>query len=96
MTEPQIADNPQQHRFEARLDGELAAQAQNRLQGDTIVFTHTEVDPRHEGKGLGSRLAKHALDDVKGRGLKVVAQCKFIAAYIERHPEYTALLARAC
>jgi predicted GNAT family acetyltransferase len=93
MSEPQITDNPQQHRFEVRLDGELAAQAQYRLQGDTIVFTHTEVDPRYEGKGLGSRLAKHALDDVKGRQLKVVAQCKFIAAYIERHPDYAPLLA---
>ena len=94
MSEPQISDNPQQHRFEVRLDGELAAQAQYRLQGDTLVFTHTEVDPRYEGKGLGSRLAKHALDDVKSRQLKVVAQCKFIAAYIERHAEYATLLAQ--
>lgn len=92
MTEPRIADNPQQQRFELRLDGELAAQAQYKLQGSTIVFTHTEVDPRHEGQGLGSKLAQYALKDVQGRQLKVVAQCKFIAAYIERHPEYATLL----
>ena len=94
MTEPRIADNPQQNRYEVHLDGELAAQAQYQLKGDTIVFTHTEVDPRYEGKGLGSKLAQFALKDVQGRKLKVVAQCKFIAAYIERHPEYQALLAR--
>lgn len=91
--QPQITDNPQQHRFEARLDGQLAAQAEYRLQGDTIVFTHTEVQPQYEGQGLGSKLAKYALDDVRGRKLKVVAQCKFIAAWIERHPDYAALLA---
>lgn len=90
--QPLIADNPQQSRFEARLGEQLAAQAQYRLQGDTIVFTHTEVDPRFEGQGLGSKLARYALDDVRGRRLKVVAQCEFIARYIERHPEYAPLL----
>lgn len=90
--QPHIADNPQQHRFEVRLGEQLAAQAQYRLQGGTIVFTHTEVDPQFEGKGLGSKLAQYALDDVRGRQLKVVAQCEFIAKYIERHPEYASLL----
>lgn len=90
--QPHITDNPQQHRFEVRLGEQLAAQAQYRLQGDTIVFTHTEVDPQFEGKGLGSKLAQHALNDVRSRQLKVVAECEFIARYIERHPEYASLL----
>jgi len=86
-----ITDNPQQHRFEVRFGDEVAAQAQYRMQGDTIVFTHTEVKPAHEGQGLGSKLAQYALENVRGRNLKVVAQCEFIARYIDRHPEFTAL-----
>jgi predicted GNAT family acetyltransferase len=92
---PVITDNPQQQRFEVRLGEDLAAQAQYNLQGDTIVFTHTEVDPRHEGQGLGSKLAQYALENARERKLKVQAQCKFIAAYIERHPSFAPLLAKS-
>ena len=58
-------------------------------EGDGIVtFRHTEVDPSFEGKGLGSALARGALDDVRARGLQVKVLCPFIASYLQRHPEY--------
>jgi predicted GNAT family acetyltransferase len=60
---------------------------------NTITFVHTEVDPAFEGQGIGSKLAAGALDDVRGRGLRVIAVCPFIAGYIERNPEYADLLA---
>ena len=87
-SEPQIADNPREHRYEMRIDGQVAAIAAYRLAGDTLTFTHTEVQPGHEGQGLGSKIAKYALDDVKRRGIQGVAQCKFIADYVKKHPEY--------
>ena len=90
----EFADNLQLHRFEMRDGAALAAEAQYKLQGDTIVFTHTEVKPGNEGKGLGSKIAKFALDTARDRKLKVVAQCEFIAGYIAKHPEYAPLLAR--
>ena len=93
MAEPEIADNPAQSRYELRLEGELAAQAQYRIDGDCMSFTHTEVAPRHEGAGLASKLARHALDDLRARGLRARAQCSFFASYIERHPQYAQLLA---
>jgi predicted GNAT family acetyltransferase len=67
--------------------------AEYRLDGGTIRFVHTQVEPAFEGRGLGSRLAKAALDEVRSRGLKAVPQCPFIAGYIARHPEYQALVA---
>jgi len=89
----QFANNEAQSRYELTVDGKLAAQAQYRLQGGTVAFTHTEVDPAFEGKGLGSQLAKFALDDVKQRGMKAQPQCSFIAGYIQRHEEdYGALV----
>jgi predicted GNAT family acetyltransferase len=59
-----------------------------RLVSDGIIFTHTEVDPAFEGRGIGSRLAAGALDDVRARGLRMTVKCPFIAAYLRRHPEY--------
>ncbi|HEV2529397.1 MAG TPA: GNAT family N-acetyltransferase [Thermomicrobiales bacterium] len=64
-----------------------------RADGQVIDMHHTEVDPSQQGRGIGSRLASGALDDVRSRGLKVVPSCPFIADYIERHPKYTDLIA---
>lgn len=88
-----VTDNPSERRFEVTVDGVLAGFAQYRLHGDTTVFTHTEIEPAFEGQGVGGALARGALDDVRRRGGRVVAQCPFIAAWIERHPAYQDLLA---
>ena len=95
MTDVQVSDNPAQHRYEAVVDGALAGFAAYRLPGaDVIVFTHTEVDPEHEGQGVAGALARGALDDVRERGeRRVVALCPYISAWIARHPDYQALLA---
>ena len=53
---------------------------------------HTEVEPEHEGKGVGAALVQGALDDVRDRGLKVQPLCPFVAAYIQRHPDYEDLV----
>ena len=93
--QPDFVNNEAQSRYELRIDGQVAALAQYRQQGDSVCFTHTEVDAAYEGQGLGSQLAAQALDDVKSRGLKAQPQCSFIARYIERHEEeYGELVAR--
>jgi len=89
-----VADNPADHRFEGHLDGRLVAFSAYTMRDGAIVFLHTEVDPEFEGRGLGSVLAKRALDDVRARGLGVIARCPFISAYIRRHREYADLLVR--
>lgn len=52
----------------------------------------TIVSPEHGGEGLGSRLVRFALDDVRAHGHRVVATCWFAAGWIERHPDYADLL----
>ena len=89
-----VADNPEQNQFEGRLDGRVVAHSEYELAPGVITFLHTEVDPAFEGRGLGGALASNALDDVRARGLQVVARCPFIAAYIRRHREYRDLLVR--
>ncbi|HRF09641.1 MAG TPA: GNAT family N-acetyltransferase [Xanthobacteraceae bacterium] len=88
----EVRDNPEQSRFELEVDGHLAI-AVYRLEASVITFTHTEVPEQLGGRGIGSKLAKGALDQVRGRGLKVVPRCPFIKAWIEKHPDYQDLLA---
>ena len=72
MTE-QVTNNADEHRYEFVVDGEPAIAAYEK-RGDTIVFTHTEVPAKLEGRGIGSRLIQGALDDVRARGERIVAQ----------------------
>jgi predicted GNAT family acetyltransferase len=89
---PAIRDNREEHRFEADLgDGSLAIAAYNLLT-NKIVFTHTEVPPAHEGKGIGGALARFALRSARERQLQVIPACTFFAAYIKRHSEVQDLL----
>lgn len=88
-----VTDNADKRRYEAHLAGELAGFAEYQLADQLIVFTHTEVDQVHEGKGIGSALARFALDDVRERGgRRVLALCPFIKAWMLRHPDYADLL----
>ena len=73
------------------LDGALAGFADYELTDDLVVFTHTKVDPAFEGRGVGSALARFALDQVRDDGTrKAFAVCPFIKGWIERHPAYLA------
>ncbi len=87
-----VHDNPGLGRFELTVDGHTAISAYRHTPG-TVTFTHTEVPDALSGRGVGSALAKGALDAVRMRGEKIVPLCPFIAAYIRKHPEYRDLLA---
>jgi uncharacterized protein len=90
--EPTVRDNPEAERYEIRDGDRVLGVAAYHRRGDTIVFTHTEVDPDEGRSGLGSRLVRAALDDVRARGLSVIPQCPFVRGWIERHPEYADLV----
>ena len=87
-----INNNAAQHRFELEVEGHLAT-AHYERDGNVITFTHTEVPPELGGKGVGSTLVKGALEQVRAEGLKVVAECPFVKAWIGKHPAYADLLA---
>lgn len=87
-----VRDNMLEARYEALVDGALAGVAQYESVDGAVVLTHTLVLPDFEGKGVGGRLARGALDDLRERGLRVVPVCPYIAAWIRRHPEYAELV----
>jgi predicted GNAT family acetyltransferase len=90
--ESRVVDNPQIGRFELLADGAVAGFAEYERTGSTVSFTHTVIDPSFEGRGLGSVLARGALDAVRNEGSSVLPFCPFIRAYIQRHPEYLDLV----
>jgi predicted GNAT family acetyltransferase len=88
VSEVVVTDNPASLRYEARIDGELVGLTTYLLQDDRVAFTHAEVYPRWEGRGVGSALAQQALDDVVSRGKVITPLCPFIVDYVGRHPSY--------
>jgi predicted GNAT family acetyltransferase len=87
-----VTDAPERGRFEARVGDRLAGFADYLRSGVLVVYPHTEVEPAFEGRGVGSALARAALDDARARGLPVLATCPFIAGWIGRHPDYADLV----
>jgi predicted GNAT family acetyltransferase len=87
-----VHDNPALHRFELEVDGVIAF-SEYRHKPGVVIFTHTEVPESLGGKGVGSKLARGALDLVRARGEKVIAKCPFIAAFIKKNAAYQDLLA---
>jgi predicted GNAT family acetyltransferase len=87
-----IADNSEQQRYEVSVDGEVAGFARYKRGSDQIAFTHTEIDDRFEGQGLGSKLISFALDEAREHELAVLPFCPFVKTYIQRHREYVGLV----
>ena len=87
----EVINNRDHHRYELSVDGHVAA-TYYRLADGVITFIHTEVPPELGGKGVGSKLIRGALDQVRADGLKVIAQCPFVKAFIEKHADYADLL----
>ncbi|MDO9610171.1 MAG: GNAT family N-acetyltransferase [Brevundimonas sp.] len=86
MLDPDIHDNPELHRYELAVDGEVAIVTYN-LSPPNLMITETLVPQRLEGQGIASRLAKHVLADAKARDLLILPVCPFFSAYLKKHPE---------
>ena len=87
-----VGDNPKASRYEATLDGVPMAVARYERVGGQIVFTHTIVAEAAEGRGVGAKLVKFALDQARAEGLAVTPLCPFVQSYLRRHPEYQELV----
>lgn len=91
-----VTDVPGRERFEARDDeGTLAGVLTYQLTGGIVAYTHTKTETAFEGQGVGSALARAAMDDAKARSRTVVPICPFLSGWLDKHPEYESLLARS-
>jgi uncharacterized protein len=91
----EVLNDEKLNRYELLVDGVHAGAAEYRIREHVLTFVHTEIDPALEGEGLGSELAKGALDLVRAdTDYRVASTCPFMSAYLEKHPEYQDLLER--
>ena len=90
-SETEIINNEDREQFEMQIDGHVA-RLEYSLDGDRIVYRHTEVPRELQGKGLAGKLAVYALEDAREKGRGVIPTCEFVAGYIQRHQEYADLV----
>ena len=90
---PQTRRNDAQHRYEIHHEGRLAGHLAWRDQAGVLELVHTEIDPAFEGRGLAGQLVRFALDDARAAGRRIQPSCSYVAAWIQRHPEYQDLVA---
>lgn len=87
-----VNHDPAQQRFTAVVDG-VEAVLDYQLRGDQLVIVHTGVPDAIGGRGIASDLVRAAFDYARQAGYKVRPACSYAAAWAERHPEYSQLLA---
>ncbi|RCW46114.1 hypothetical protein DFQ14_102416 [Halopolyspora algeriensis] len=88
----QVLDNPEQTRFELRLQDRVIGFAEYQRHPDRMVLPHVEIDPAHRGRGLAGQLTRETLNAARAEGRWVTPLCPYVAGYIRKHPEYADLV----
>lgn len=87
-----MTNYPERERYEVNVDGQLAGFATYQPRPEGVALVHTQVLPQFGGKGVGSRLVRGALDDIRAQGKMAVPLCPFVTDVIRRHPDYADLV----
>jgi predicted GNAT family acetyltransferase len=90
VEELDITRNPAESRFETWIEGRLS-KLEYLEDNESIVMTHVGVHPDDRGQGVAAKLAEVALEYARGKGLRVIPMCSYIAAYIRRNPQHAGL-----
>jgi len=91
----QLTHETDASRYTLVIDGQLAAVADYRINGDAISFHHTFTQPNLRGRGLAGEVVEFAVDDVeKNSNRRIVPMCWYVADWFETHPERASLLTR--
>jgi uncharacterized protein len=93
MADVQVVDQVDSKRYEGFVGDTLAGYVEYEDVDGQRALRHTQVLDAFEGKGVGSRLARGVLDDLRAKEMKVRPFCPFIAGWIRRHPDYLELVA---
>ena len=82
-----VTHNESKKRFEVALGGRTAF-AEYRLEGDRMIFTHTEVPPPFRGRGIAKKLVLAGFDAATRNDLKIVPLCSYVARVLRDHPQF--------
>lgn len=91
MTDPEIRDNAEAHRYELPVGDQVAVVTYN-LSGQNLMITETLVPEALEGQGIASRLVRHVVADAGLRGLLILPVCPFFSTWLQKHPEHAGVV----
>lgn len=83
-----VIHNEAARRYEILVDDTVAGFIQYKLADGVLTLVHTEVEPAFGGQGIGSKLARGALDIARTSGHEIVSKCPFLDSWVKKHPEY--------
>ncbi|HKI70164.1 MAG TPA: GNAT family N-acetyltransferase [Verrucomicrobiae bacterium] len=86
-----IQHNSKRQRFETHLDGRLAYLSYT-FRGNLVLFDHAYVPEEFRGKGVAAALVREGRAEARRQRWKVVPDCSYVEASIERHPEFADLM----
>jgi predicted GNAT family acetyltransferase len=93
MSDPEVTDDREARRYRLIVDGaEVGYLEYDPIGATSLLIKHTEVHAGHEGKGYGSQLVRHVLDDLRARHLTVVPICPYTLDFVRKHREYVDLV----
>lgn len=88
----EIHHDPVAHRFTTTVEG-IEAEVNYHYDGDVLVIHHTGVPRPIEGRGIASELVRAVFEFARDVGKKVRPSCSYAALWVQRHKQYTDLLA---
>ncbi|KAF0848873.1 GNAT family N-acetyltransferase [Nocardia caishijiensis] len=89
-SQARVVRNQEKNRYDIFYADQLAGFAEYIERDNDTDFVHTEIDDAFGGKGLGSKLARYAVEDVIARGRTITPHCPFIRGWLDKHPEFDA------
>lgn len=93
--QPHVLHNAALNRYEIWLADEKIGHADYQDVDGVWHFTHTEVDPAHQGKNYAAILMREAFKDIEQNNPhKVWPVCPYVVKYMEKHPETQGLLVK--
>jgi predicted GNAT family acetyltransferase len=83
VTGGSVIDNRTMNRFELAVEGDTAFLVYERTD-DALTLVHTEVPTLLRGRHLGEKLVEAALQSARSTGLRIIAVCPFVRAYMRK------------
>lgn len=81
-------------KFTVSVDGQAVGLAAFGDRDGQRVFFHTEVDDAFGGRGIATVLVGEALTATRAEGLRIVAVCPLVSAYVKKHHEFDDIVDR--
>ncbi len=88
-----VVHNQTRHRFELTTESGTAVLEYAEKPGGVLDLFHTLVPRADRGKGAGRTLVREAMEYARAHRQRIIPTCPYVAAWLERHPEYRELVA---